>query len=200
MPGSNWEIQDVSIPNELKDGELLIEMVASGICHTDLLTTSFPSGGPMKYPRVAGHEGSGYVKAIGLNVTKDVAVGDPVLLSFDYCHNCEGCRKGLPSYCSSMYPLNIFGAADTFKSKDGKDIVGKHFGHSSFASLSVVSETSVLPARDLVKSKEELQLFAPLGCGIQTGAGAILNIAKAGKDDRVMILGLGGVGLSALMV
>jgi Zn-dependent alcohol dehydrogenase len=86
------------------------------------------------------------------------------------------------------------------KSKDGSTgIGGKFFGQSSFASLSVVKENSVLPAKNLVKGKEELQLFAPLGCGIQTGAGAVLNLAKPGPKDRVMILGLGGVGLSALM-
>ena len=131
---------------------------------------------------------------------KDVAVGDPVLLSFDYCQNCEACTRGLPSYCQSFYALNIFGPPDVFTSKDGKGIAGKHFGQSSFASLSVVNQASVLPAKDLIRSKEELQLFAPLGCGIQTGAGSILNIGKPKEVDRVMVLGLGGVGPSAIMV
>ncbi|KAK3711893.1 hypothetical protein LTR37_009411 [Vermiconidia calcicola] len=201
IPGTNWQLQDISVPIELKDGELLVEMVASGICHTDLITGSLPPGMPgVQYPRVVGHEGSGYVKAVGPNVTKDVKAGDPVLLSFDYCGQCESCQRGHPAYCAAFFPMNLFGVADVFKSKDGSQgIAGKHFGHSSFASLSVVNQTTVLPAKDLVKSKEELQLFAPLGCGLQTGAGAILNMAKPDKKDRVMVLGLGGVGLAAVM-
>lgn len=200
-PGSNWDLQDINVPNELKDGEVLVEMVASGICHTDILITSFPESTPgFAFPRVAGHEGSGYVKKVGPKVTKDLKEGDPVLLSFDYCRECESCKAGRLPYCATFSPLNLVGSEGVFKSKDGKDLAGKFFGHSSFASLSPVNEACVLPAKDFVKSKEELQLFAPLGCGIQTGAGAILNLTKPGKEDRVMILGLGGVGLSAVMV
>lgn len=136
----------------------------------------------------------------GPNITKDVKVGDPVLLSFDYCAKCESCTNGRPSYCHSFFPLNIFGVEDVFKSKDGKPIAGKSFGQSSFASLSIVNQACILPAESLVRSEEDLQLFVPLGCGIQTGAGAMLNVAKPAKSDWVMILGLGGVGLSAIIV
>ena len=200
--GSNWDLQEISVPTDLKNGDVLVQMVASGICHSDFITTSFPDGSPgFQYPRIAGHEGSGYVKAVGPNVTKDVKEGDPVLLSYDYCNECESCKVGHPAYCAAFLPLNIFGSNDVFKTKDGKGgIMGKHFGHSSFAGLSVVNQATILPAKDLIRSKEDLQLFAPLGCGIQTGAGAILNIAKPDKGDRVMVLGLGGVGLSAIMV
>lgn len=76
---------------------------------------------------------------------------------------------------------------------------GGFFGQSSFASLSVVRECSVVNAKDLVRDKKELELFAPLGCGIQTGSGTVINAAKATKDDIILILGLGGVGLSAIM-
>ena len=200
-PGSNWTLEEIIVPTTLKDGELLVQMVASGICHSDLLTTSMPVGTPgIQYPRIAGHEGSGYIKAIGPNITKKVSTGDPVLLSFDHCTECESCKANRPAYCSTFSPLNILGAEDSFRTKDGEGIVGKHFGQSSFASLSVVKETSVLPVKDFIKEEEELKMFAPLGCGIQTGAGAVLNTARAEKADRVMILGLGGVGLSALMV
>lgn len=198
--GNNWDLQEISVPTSLKDGEVLVQMVASGICHTDLLTTSYPAGSPgIQYPRIAGHEGSGYVKKVGPNVSKDLKEGDPVLLSFDCCNACESCKRGHPAYCSTFIPLNILGSNDVFESMDGKGVAGKHFGQSSFAGLSVVNQASVLAVRNLVKNKEDLQLFAPLGCGIQTGAGAILNIAKPGKDDRVMVMGLGGVGLSAIM-
>ena len=201
QPGSNWSLQELSVPTTLKDGEVLVQMVASGICHTDLLTTSRPAGSPgIQYPRVAGHEGAGYVKAVGPGVTKDLKAGDPVLLSFDCCGECESCERGHPAYCATFMPLNIVGSNDVFRSKEGKGVAGKHFGQSSFASLSVVNQASVLLARDLVQGEEELRLFAPLGCGIQTGAGAVLNIAKPGREDRVMVMGLGGVGLSAVMV
>jgi Zn-dependent alcohol dehydrogenase len=109
--------------------------------------------------------------------------------------------------CGNFLAVNIAGVADTFRlsSKDGKEgggesVLGKYFGQSSFAKLSVVSEAAVLPAKDLIKSEEELKLFAPLGCGIQTGAGAVLNTGRARKEDTVMVLGLGGVGLAGLMV
>lgn len=199
QPGSNWHLQNVSVRSELQDGELLVEMVASGICHSDLVATSAPAG-VMVYPRIAGHEGSGFVKAIGPNVHKHISVGDAVLLSFDYCTSCESCRSGHPAYCETFTPLNIIGSQGVFTTKDGKDGMGKFFGQSSFASLSVVNEASVLPAGHLAKTKEDLKLFAPLGCGIQTGAGAVLNIVKPTKQDRVMVLGLGGVGLAAIMV
>ena len=199
-PGDNWDLQDITVSTELKDGEVLVQMVASGICHSDLLTTSYPAGSPgVQYPRVAGHEGSGIVKKVGPNVKKDLKEGDPVLLSFDCCQECESCKKGHPAYCSTFIPLNILGSHDVFKSKEEKGVAGKSFGQSSFASLSVVNQASILPAREFIKDDKDLQMFAPLGCGIQTGAGAILNIAKPGKEDRVMVLGLGGVGLSAVM-
>ncbi len=200
-PGSNWSLQQISVPAELKTGELLVEMVATGICHTDLLTTSMPEGmRGVTYPSIAGHEGSGYIRAIGPGVTKKVQIGDPVLLSFDHCGACESCEARHPAYCTSFSAKNIPCTPSVFKAEGADaEIAGKYFGQSSFASLSVVNQNSVIPARDLVQSKEELQLFAPLGCGIQTGAGAILNLARPGPKDRVMVLGLGGVGLAAIM-
>jgi Zn-dependent alcohol dehydrogenase len=108
VPGNNWKLQDISVPTDLKDGELLVEMVASGICHTDLLVTSLPAGTPgIAYPSIVGHEGSGYVKAIGPNVKKNVKVGEPVLLSFDHCGDCESCKADHPAFCSTFVPKNI---------------------------------------------------------------------------------------------
>ena len=197
-PGSNWTYTTVSVPTTLGPTDVLVEMVATGICHTDLMITAPPY---FSSPRVVGHEGSGYVRAVGEGVRKDLKVGDPVLLSFDHCGECESCGDEHPAYCEQFMALNIPCVPDVFRSEDEKEeIAGKCFGQSSFAGLSVVKEACVLNARDLVRSKEELQLFAPLGCGIQTGAGAVLNLAKPGKRDRVVVLGLGGVGLSAVAV
>lgn len=145
--------------------------------------------------------GSGYVKKVGKGV-KVAQPGDPVLLSFTFCTQCELCKAGHHSHCEIFNELN-FGPHKVFsrasKSGEQADIDGAFFGQSSFAKLSIVKECSVVNAKDLVKSKQELQLFAPLGCGIQTGTGTVLNAAKATKEDVILILGLGGVGLSAVM-
>lgn len=197
-PGSNWELQDIVVPTDLRDGEVLVEMVASGICHTDLSHTSCTRG--IKLPFVPGHEGSAIVKFVGPNVSIDVKSGDPVLLSFDSCGTCWRCMREQPSYCKSFVPLNMMGR-ERLLSEDGKTpLQAQYFGQSSFAKLSIVKESSIVPAKDLLRDNEELKLFAPLGCGIQTGAGAILNLVKPGPDDRVLVTGLGGVGMSAVMV
>ncbi|KAK5679577.1 hypothetical protein LTS10_008398 [Elasticomyces elasticus] len=202
IPGSNWTLSSILVPTTLKDGEILVEMVASGICHTDLLITSIPThpSYPIHYPRVAGHEGAGYIKAVGPSVrNKDLVVGDPVLLSYYSCMQCATCKLGRPNHCPS-FGYNIIGQPDAFKSADGQtDVAGSFFGQSSFANLSVVKESSVVSAKTLIEKPEELKLFAPLGCGLQTGAGSVLKIAKAGKGDSVMVSGLGGVGLAAIM-
>lgn len=182
-------------------GELLVEMVASGICHTDALVGGIPQGAaPIAfYPRVLGHEGSGYVKEVGSGVTV-AQPGDPVLLSYAFCNECDICKAGQTSYCNQFSEYNLGGPFNVFSLKSDEPNIGaQFFGQSSFANLSVVRECSVVNAKDLVKDKKELQLFAPLGCGIQTGSGTVINAAKAGHKDVVCILGLGGVGLSAIM-
>ena len=202
VPGSNWSFTTtLSVPTTLGPGEILVEMSGTGICHTDLLVTSYPAEAPgMQYPRVAGHEGAGYIRALGPHLqNQDLSVGDPVLLSFDSCAQCAYCASGTPAYCETFMPMNILGTQGVFVEADGTKVAGKYFGQSSFAALTVCTERSVLSAKHLVQSRDELNLFSPLGCGLQTGAGSVLNVAKPGQDDIVMILGLGGVGLSALM-
>lgn len=148
--------------------------------------------------------GSGYVEKIGKNV-KVAAVGDPVLLSFASCSSCQICTSGHPSHCVKAMELCFLGkkifspASSSAPSTVTAEIQGSFFGQSSFASLSVVSESSVVNAKDLIKTPEELQLFAPLGCGIQTGSGAIYNVAECSPTDTVAIMGVGGVGLSGIM-
>lgn len=137
--------------------------------------------------------GSGYVKAIGQGVTA-AQPGDPVLLSFDFCKSCALCKSSHASYCNTFNDLNFGPPNDAFS-----PVSGSFFGQSSFSSLSIVSESCIVNVKDLVHSKQELQLFAPLGCGIQTGSGTVINCAKATPDDVIVILGLGGVGLSAIM-
>jgi Zn-dependent alcohol dehydrogenase len=145
--------------------------------------------------------GAGYVKQVGSKVTI-AEPGDPVLLSFDSCGECHFCKTGHPSYCS-QFDIN-FSGEKTFRSatvaQDAEpDIAGSFFGQSSFSNLTIAKPRSVVNVKGMVQHDDELKLFAPLGCGYQTGSGAIVNIANAGTSDEVLILGCGGVGLSALM-
>ncbi|KAM0700629.1 hypothetical protein Q7P35_012350 [Cladosporium inversicolor] len=202
LANGGWKMEDVSV-RKPGEGELLVEMVASGVCHTDVLIGGLPNGAaPIAfYPRVLGHEGSGYVREVGPGVTV-AKKGDPVLLSFAFCKSCAVCEAGHNSHCNSFNELNFGTQPNVFGAKDdaaNPSIPGAFFGQSSFASLSIVRECSVVNASSLVSTKEELQLLSPLGCGVQTGAGTVINVAKADKTDVVCILGLGGVGLSAIM-
>jgi Zn-dependent alcohol dehydrogenase len=145
--------------------------------------------------------GSGYVEEVGASVTT-AKKGDAVLLSFDSCKDgaCYHCKDGHPAYCVDFNLLNYAGEPDIYRGKSEKGYGGKLFGQSTFASYAVVAANSVVSVAEIVKSEEELKLFAPLGCGIQTGAGAVLRIAGAGAKDTITVTGLGGVGLSAIMV
>lgn len=149
--------------------------------------------------------GSGYVREVGPG-TQVAKPGDPVLLSFSYCRDCEPCKRGHPAHCFNFNVINFESVPEDYTFRDPStsrtgeyDIYGRFFGQSSFASWSVVREDSVVNVAGLVKNRDELELLAPLGCGIQTGTGSILNAANASATDRVVILGLGGVGLSAVM-
>jgi Zn-dependent alcohol dehydrogenase len=145
--------------------------------------------------------GSGYVKQVGPGVTV-AQPDDPVLLSFAFCNNCALCKYKHYSHCTTFNELNFGGPYRIFglASKSGEpEVGGAFFGQSSFAALSVVRQCSVVNAKDLVRDKRELQLFSPLGCGIQTGSGTVVNCAQATPNDVIVVMGLGGVGLSAVM-
>jgi Zn-dependent alcohol dehydrogenase len=149
----------------------------------------------------------GYVRQLGPN-SYVAKIGDPVILTFSACHNCEQCQNGHPAHCSQFETLN-FGVSDaTYVFSDSSEenlksnnIHGSFFGQSSFSNLTIVRESSIVNVSGIMgqEDKNELALMAPLGCGVQTGTGAIINAANAGPKDRVVILGLGGVGLSAVM-
>ncbi|KAH6665008.1 alcohol dehydrogenase [Halenospora varia] len=191
----NWKLENVTVPS-IQD-ELLVRVVASGVCHTDVaFSLRLDSFGI--FPRILGHEGAGYVEKTGSAVTV-AKVGDPVLLSFASCTTCKSCTGAHPAHCPQMPALNYLSEANTFYGESGEGYGGKYFGQSSFASMTACKESSVVNVAGMVKNEEELKKFAPLGCGFQTGAGAVTNIAQAGKKDTIVILGLGGVGLAALM-
>jgi aryl-alcohol dehydrogenase/geraniol dehydrogenase (NAD+) len=193
--GEAWTIEDLSLDGP-QDHEVLVRMVGVGICHTDLLVRD--GGLPIAMPIVLGHEGSGVVERVGANVTQ-VSVGDHVVLSFDSCGTCRNCRKRNPGYCFDFLARNFAGARpwdSTSPLRHNGETMGAYFfGQSSFATYAVAHERNVVVVdRDL-----PLDILGPLGCGVQTGAGAIANSLGVGEGDSLAIFGGGGVGLSALL-
>jgi aryl-alcohol dehydrogenase len=187
-------IEDLEL-GELAAGEVLVRIRGVGICHTDI--SALQGVIPLPTPTVLGHEGSGVVEAIGEGVTR-LEVGDHVALSFDHCGDCDLCREGRPGYCEMFAALNYFGtrADGTITLARGEDDVhGNWFGQSSFASHAIASE------RNAVKVPKELpiELLGPLGCGLQTGAGAVMNVLRPKPGQGIAIFGMGAVGLAGVM-
>ncbi|KAH7070099.1 hypothetical protein FB567DRAFT_539867 [Paraphoma chrysanthemicola] len=199
--GIAWKKEKLQLREPLDD-EVLVQIVASGICHTDIAMSAVPSEAPgfAPYPKVTGHEGSGIVLRTGSSVSH-VKEGDKVLLSFDYCgsDDCRACVDGIPGYCNDFHPRNILSIPEVYQGENGQSVSGLFFGQSSFSSQAIVKGTSALNVTHLVKNDEELTLFAPLGCGLQTGAGAVTELANIGQNDSIAIFGLGGVGMAAIM-
>ena len=193
--GAVAAIEAVTIEDPRPD-EVLVEMRGVGICHTDMVMRDGHL--PVPLPVVLGHEGSGIVRAVGSAVT-GLAVGDHVVLSFMSCGACVSCDDHEPAYCHSWVPLNFFGArsdGSTALTDAGGAAVHSHvFGQSSFATHAVVNQrNAVKVVKDL-----PLELLGPLGCGIQTGAGAVLNACRVRAGSSVAVIGVGAVGLSAIM-
>ena len=193
-PDGQFEIEEVEM-SEPGPGEVLVKIVASGMCHTDLSMRE--AHRPTPYPVVLGHEGSGVVEAVG-NGVDQVSVGQSVVLSYRSCGRCRHCLGGEPTYCASMWELNFNCCRpDGTTSMDlAGGPVGSHFfGQSSFAAHAVVPERCVVPVDDTV----DLELLGPLGCGVQTGAGAVLNVLRPDPGQSLVVFGCGGVGLSAVL-
>lgn len=187
------ETVDLEAP---RAGEVLVRIVASGICHTDLGAHAGRGAGTPK-PVVLGHEGAGVVMQVGEGVST-LAVGDHVVLSGSSCGTCPSCRRNFPSYCAQMLPRNFGGLrmdGTSALSRDGELIHGQFFGQSSFSQYSIASErTAVKVPHDV-----PLEILGPLGCGVITGAGAVINSFNMGAGDTIAVFGVGGVGLSAVM-
>jgi aryl-alcohol dehydrogenase len=177
--------------------EVLVRVVAAGMCHTDLLSRELPPeffGGPQVY----GHEGAGVVESVGADVTS-VAVGDHVVLSFNSCGSCPACAKRRLPYCFNFSLHNMSGGrpdgTSAFTDESGGRVGSHYFGQSSFAQHTLVAESSVVK----IDRNAPLAKMGPLGCGIQTGAGAILNTLEVEAGSSVVITGAGALGLSAVM-
>lgn len=182
--------------DEPRADEVRVRMVASGVCHTDAIVRD--QWYPTPLPAVLGHEGAGVVEAVGSAVTS-VRPGDHVLLSFDHCGRCDNCASGHPAYCREQFP-RFFGGrradgSTAFTRDDGTPVSSHFFGQSSFAAYSNVAERSVVKVPD----DAPLELLAPLGCGIQTGAGSVLNVMRPPVGSSIAVFGAGAVGCSALL-
>jgi aryl-alcohol dehydrogenase len=180
---------------EPRDGEILVRVVATGICHTDIAMRDQTY--PVPQPIVLGHEGAGVVEKVGRGVAK-VAVGDHVVMSYNSCGHCDCCNEHAPNYCHDFFGRNFAGArpdGSSALSKDGQPIHGNFFGQSSFATYAVCHERNIVK----VSKDAPLELLGPLACGIQTGAGAVINALKVGPGRSIAVFGAGSVGLSAVM-
>jgi aryl-alcohol dehydrogenase len=175
--------------------QLLVRIVACGVCHTDMVMRD--GALPVPFPAVFGHEGAGVVEAVGPGVT-GLAPGDHVLLSFDSCGACPACHDHQPGYCPEFFPRNFLGTLgpDQGRLWRGEERIGSNiFGQSAFATHALAHP------RNLVKVDADLplHLLAPLGCGIQTGAGTVLETLKLQAGQSIAIFGAGAVGLAAVM-
>ena len=179
-----------------RDNEVLVRMVATGVCHTDMVVRDqlFKTTLPM----ILGHEGAGVVEKIGRSVTT-VAPGDHVVMTYMYCGLCSPCATGHPAHCEHMGELNFAGGrldgSSSACNHDGGALHDHFFGQSSFATHAIASELNVVKVRKDVP----LELLGPLGCGIQTGAGAVLNAMKVRAGSSFAAFGAGAVGLAAIM-
>lgn len=172
------------------EDEILVKIIASGVCHTDIAISTFPADTPdfQPYPKIMGHEGAGIVEQVGSKINH-VKRGDKVLLSFDYCgkDDCRACEDETPGYCNEFHVRNLFNVPDVYRLDDGKSVGGLFFGQSSFSSIALVKGTSVVNVEQLVKDEEGLKLLAPMGCGYQTGAAAVTELVNVGKKDAIVV-------------
>ncbi|MCI8995928.1 MAG: NAD(P)-dependent alcohol dehydrogenase [Lachnospiraceae bacterium] len=192
--GQPFQIEEVELAGP-KEGELLVKIVASGVCHTDEVAQKQII--PVPLPAVFGHEGCGIVEEVGEGV-KEFKKGDRVGFSFGFCNHCENCLSAHQHACMNFNEINFGGVmADGTKrlSQNGVEL-SAFFGQSSFATYAVVHENSAIKVED---EEIDLALVGPLGCGIQTGAGAVLNRLRPAFGSSIAVFGCGTVGMSAIM-
>lgn len=192
--GTEYVVRDVELVDEVKPNDVLVKLVASGLCRSDY---SLRHSGLPSYPVILGHEGSGIVVKVGENVN-EVQPGDHVLLSYAYCDECKQCTHGHPSACKHWGPYNFGGRNKEgeyiFKDENNEGISG-FYNQSSFATYSLTDKTNIIKVdKDL-----DLRLLGPLSCGFTTGSGAVLSSLKAKVGESFAVYGTGAVGFAAIM-
>lgn len=190
-PGQPFAIEEIDL-DDPRPGEVLVRLVATGVCHTDMYFRDL-----LPVPAVLGHEGAGVIEAVGTGVRK-VQPGDHVVLSYGYCGACPSCDAGAPYYCHHFGARNAGGArpdGSPTLTRGGQPLFGNFFSQSSFATHALATEANVVK----VRKEAPLELLGPLGCGVQTGAGSIMNGLEPLPGEALVIFGAGTVGLSAIM-
>ena len=189
--GGDFVFREVEL-DSLRADELLIEIEACGICFTDVEAKNI-----LEPPVVLGHEGAGVVASVGADV-KNVSVGDRVIISYPSCGQCRACNVGAPYACDSNASLS-FGGCRSDGSKpvnlEGEAISSAFFQQSSFANHAITNERNVV----VLTSDHEPPLLAAIPCGIQTGAGSVMNTLGVKAGEGLVVYGAGTVGLSAIM-
>jgi aryl-alcohol dehydrogenase len=192
--GAPLSIEEVDL-DEPRENEILVRVEAVGVCHTD--DSARLGRLPVVFPVILGHEGAGVVERTGAAV-RTVGPGDRVLFTPDYCGRCEQCRLGLSPYCDDVVAMTFSGVrrdGSPRAYKDGKPVRASFFGQSSFATRSLVTERNVVR----VPPDAPLHYLAGLTCGIQTGAGAVLNAMGVRPERSVAVFGSGAVGRAAVL-
>lgn len=189
-----FTIEELDLCDPRSD-ELLVEVVASGMCATDLHGRD--AYYPTKFPKVFGHEGAGIVRAVGGAVTK-FKPGDHVLMAYPWCGECPNCKAHRQSYCLHAFDLKMNGTradGSILHSKKGKPVYSAFFQQSSFGNFTIANERFAVK----VRNEAPIEHVCALACGGQTGAGAVLNVMKPRSGDSFVVFGIGTVGLSGLM-
>jgi len=193
-PGAPFRIANVDL-DPPGPGQVRVEIHACGVCHTDMVMRDGEL--PVPFPVVFGHEGAGVVEAVGAGV-EGVQPGDHVLLSFHSCGHCPACDDHQPGYCREFFPRNFLGAPAPGEggiSRAGVPIGSNIFGQSAFATHALAHADNVVP----IDPALPLALLAPLGCGIQTGAGTVMETLRLQPGQTIAVFGAGAVGLAAVM-
>lgn len=191
-PGKPLEVEDLDLASPQED-EVVVGMVASGVCHSCLHTADGSwTGFPM--PMVLGDEGAGVVEEVGANV-KHLKPGDHVILSWSpTCGQCHYCVTGRSQLCERTVPMmgGLFDGT-TRMSLNGQPVY--HYGHvASYASRSVVPASCAIP----IRSDMNLRTAALIGCSVMTGVGAVLNTAQVPAGASMAVFGVGGIGLNCI--
>ncbi len=193
--GGHFELEKIHL-DDPKPDEVLVRIVATGTCHTDMAVRDQQLG-DTPFPFVLGHEGSGVVEKVGKNVVH-LQPGDHVVLTFGFCGECDNCRKGKPAYCENFMALNFAGCrldGSHSHHSDRYEVFDNFFSQSSFATYSIAHKNNVIK----VPEEAPLEILGPLGCGIQTGAGAVINSLAVSPGQSIVISGAGAVGLSGVL-
>ena len=192
--GAPFTLTEVELQEPAPD-EVLVQVAGAGVCHTDIAVQHGHL--PFPLPGVLGHEGSGTVVEVGADVTT-VAAGDQVAISFNSCAACPSCAKGQPAYCYKFLEYNFGGVrpdGSTGLTSAGTKLGANFFGQSSLATHALAHERNVVK----LPTGTPVELVGPLGCGVQTGAGAVFNSLDVQPGSTMVVTGAGAVGLSAVM-